>query len=424
MARRIRDADRRSTDIGTGDFGVSNRRTGRSARAGSDDDDDEVQVMDADVRATEDDYNYDDDDGDANVNAPPAAVVARGPTSLQTMFAPPTHLMHLGGGFQGARNFARDARRWLLCNIQSDDDFACHALNRDVWGDDLVENLVREGFVLWQAVSITFCAMYEPYLNCLTESFVYQTTTSADGQTYITRYKVTGYPHLAVIDPRTGSLLWRKEGWTQVNPLTAEQFVEIASDFCSRHSFDKLPTAARHAYANGELGVSAGISSPTRPSSGEKRPIHELTEEEQLQAAIQASMKNTNEDDSDDDNVEVIKAVVGAKSDEADVNEDNNKGSVFEQEILTIEIGDEPTSGDMARVQIKMPDGKRVARKFAADAPVKLIFAFVAQSNDEARAGRVFELKAKFPPVDLLANADDGIKSCGLSGEAINVIWK
>ena len=61
MARRIRDADRRSTDIGTGDFGVSNRRTGRSARAGSDDDDDEVQVMDADVRATEDDYNYDDD---------------------------------------------------------------------------------------------------------------------------------------------------------------------------------------------------------------------------------------------------------------------------------------------------------------------------------------------------------------------------
>jgi hypothetical protein len=162
MARRIRDADRRSADIGTSD--VSNRRTGGSARAGSDDDDDEVQVMDADVRAAEDDYDYDDDDDDdddgdndvANVNAPPA-VVTRGPTSLQTMFAPPTHLMHLGGGFQGARNFAKDARRWLLCNIQSDDDFACHALNRDVWGDDLVENLVREGFVLWQAVSI-FCA--------------------------------------------------------------------------------------------------------------------------------------------------------------------------------------------------------------------------------------------------------------------------
>jgi hypothetical protein len=50
-----------------------------------------------------------------------------------------------------------------------------------------------------------------------------------DGQTYITRYKVQGYPHLAILDPRTGSLLWKKEGWTQVDPLTAEQFVEIAS---------------------------------------------------------------------------------------------------------------------------------------------------------------------------------------------------
>lgn len=73
--------------------------------------------------------------------------------SLSDMFAPPTHLMHRGGGFQGARSVARDARRWLLVNIQRDSEFSCHALNRDVWRDELVENLVREGFILWQAVS-------------------------------------------------------------------------------------------------------------------------------------------------------------------------------------------------------------------------------------------------------------------------------
>jgi hypothetical protein len=56
-----------------------------------------------------------------------------------------------------------------------------------------------------------------------------QMSTHSEGQTYITRYKVEGYPHLAILDPRTGSLLWKKEGWTQVNPLTAEQFVENAS---------------------------------------------------------------------------------------------------------------------------------------------------------------------------------------------------
>ncbi len=41
-------------------------------------------------------------------------------------------------------------------NVQSKDDFACHALNRDVWRDNRVENLVREGFVLWQAVSFRY----------------------------------------------------------------------------------------------------------------------------------------------------------------------------------------------------------------------------------------------------------------------------
>ena len=73
--------------------------------------------------------------------------------SLSDMFAPPTTLMHRGGGFQGARATARDARRWLLVNIQRDSEFACHALNRDVWRDELVVNLVREGFIFWQAVS-------------------------------------------------------------------------------------------------------------------------------------------------------------------------------------------------------------------------------------------------------------------------------
>lgn len=99
--------------------------------------------------STRDDaLDVDDSDGDSD------GVGAKTAPSLSTMFAAPTHLMHRAGGFQGARNVAKDARRWLLVNIQSDSDFACHALNRDVWRDELVENLVREGFIFWQVVSI------------------------------------------------------------------------------------------------------------------------------------------------------------------------------------------------------------------------------------------------------------------------------
>jgi hypothetical protein len=78
--------------------------------------------------------------------------------SLADMFAPPDHLRCKEGGFEGARTMAKDNKRWLLVNLQSDTEFSCHALNRDVWRDELVENLVREGFVFWQDVSIdTIC---------------------------------------------------------------------------------------------------------------------------------------------------------------------------------------------------------------------------------------------------------------------------
>ena len=90
------------------------------------------------------DDDDDDDDDEVQIIQPPR---------LEDMFAPPDHLMHKAGGFQGARTVAKDSKRWLLVNIQRDNEFACHALNRDVWRDELVENLIREGFIFWQQVS-------------------------------------------------------------------------------------------------------------------------------------------------------------------------------------------------------------------------------------------------------------------------------
>merc|ERR1712007_190892 len=95
----------------------------------------------------DDEYAYEDSDDDSHdLGGTAAASSGRGSTSNQTMdlsqmFAQPTHLMHRAGGFMGAKNFAKDARRWLLVNIQSEDDFACHALNRDVWRNDMVESI-------------------------------------------------------------------------------------------------------------------------------------------------------------------------------------------------------------------------------------------------------------------------------------------
>ena len=117
---------------------ITNAAAAAESKQDDDDDDDDDEIK------------YDDSDDDevavVGTSAPPA------PARLSDMFSPPDHLMHKAGGFQGARAVAKDSKRWLLVNLQRDSEFSCHALNRDVWRDELVENLIREGFIFWQAV--------------------------------------------------------------------------------------------------------------------------------------------------------------------------------------------------------------------------------------------------------------------------------
>jgi hypothetical protein len=197
--------------------------------------------------------------------------------------------------------------------------------------------------------------------------------TSAEGQTYIQRYQVQDYPHIGFIDPRTGRLMWRKEGWTQESPMSTELFAEVAMDFCSRNSFDRPPQAPRP-------------SSSSRPAKRE-RPMHEMSEDEQLQAAMRASMGETAlpgasaSADGDTDDVEFL----GTGDDDGDdkpaakvAAEKVVKEPSLNDELLQMSIGEEPAKG--ARLQFKTPDGKRVVRRFDPSDVVKTIYAFVAVS--------------------------------------------
>ena len=191
-----------------------------------------------------------------------------------------------------------------------------------------------------------------------------------------------------------------------------------------------------------------------------KRPVHELSEQEQLEAAIRASMQDASgeqQSDDDDDEVQVLedndaggigKSIedetstksTGQEENDNDNNaneeekqEEESKLSPFTTEILSMTVPTEPTTttgqANIAKVQLRMPNGKRLVRKFNGDLPVKVIYAFCAQLDDsnireDAKAGRAFELKAKFPPVDLMPFVEDSISSFGLSGEAITFLWK
>lgn len=361
-----------------------------------DDDDDSADYKDITGSDTKSDGNNDDDVeivGVTNGTSAPA------PARLSDMFAPPSHLIHKAGGFEGARAVAKDCRRWLLVNLQRDEEFSCHALNRDVWRDELVENLVREGFIFWQTMDRT-----------------------PEGQTYAQRYHVHDFPHIAIIDPRTRRLLWRKEGWTQENPVTASSFAEMAMDFCSRNTFAKPPSAPRPPNGVGGARVQ------------QKRPL-EMTESEQLEEALRNSLEDAcgdNKKEKDNNAMDVDNAI--NNDDEVEVLDDAKQAATptpaqeeekppsFNDELVAMNLADEPASG--ARIQFRMPDGKRTIRKFNPSDGIKIIYAFVAQSNDEAKGGREFTLMAGFPPRDLLTNIENTIESCKLAGEAITVRWK
>jgi UBX domain-containing protein 7 len=201
-----------------------------------------------------------------------------------------------------------------------------------------------------------------------------QMDMSPEGQTFVQRYQVNDFPHISIIDPRTGRLLWRKEGWTQQSPVTASSFAEMAMDFCSRNTFDRPPQAPR------PPGGGGGASSGFRPP--QKRPVHEMTEDEQLQEAMRASMQDASsadvqDDNSDDDEVHVLDASMDDSSDDAKPPPDDEKAtSPLIGELLALQVNDEPPAG--SRLALRMPDGKRVVRKFAPTDTVKTVYAFFA----------------------------------------------
>lgn len=100
---------------------------------------------------------------------------------LADIFRPPHGIM-FNGTFETARRFARDQGRWLLVTVHAPVDFASQAMNRDLWNSALLQSFVKENFV-----------------------FVQMIVGGSDERRYKSFYPFDDlYPHVALIDPRTG----------------------------------------------------------------------------------------------------------------------------------------------------------------------------------------------------------------------------
>ncbi|VDN33471.1 unnamed protein product [Gongylonema pulchrum] len=103
--------------------------------------------------------------------------------TLQALFRPPIDIMFTGD-WETVRYEASQRNQWLLINVQDDQEFACQTLNRDVWSNTAVKELIRSSFVFWQ--------IHKDW---------------ADGNRICNYYRINSYPAIFVVDPRTGELL-------------------------------------------------------------------------------------------------------------------------------------------------------------------------------------------------------------------------
>ncbi|KAI8820167.1 thioredoxin-like protein [Fimicolochytrium jonesii] len=304
-------------------------------------------------------------------NLPTTPSLSNDPNSrLAEMFRPPTSIMHVSNSTQQARDFAKMRKKWLIITLNEPTFFPCQVLNRDLWKDPSVLTLIKEHFV-----------------------FVYWVASSPPGLEHRNLYPFEEFPYIAIIDPITGE---RMKSWnTAVEP---KDFMQDALTFLSTHSlFQAAPSPAKKTKVN-----------PTK----QKKTITELTEDEQLELALAASMGDAGPSKKPGDVVDLTS--------EKDADEDNEVEGASVLDLIKPQLNEEPTGSDALRIQFRLPDGSRKVRKFRPTDPVRTLFEYIRADVPEA-GDKPFELMNFRDP--LLPRLKETVADAKLAGASITVAF-
>ena len=301
------------------------------------------------------------------------------------------------GGWESAREEGREQLKWLLVNIQDGSVFDCQILNRDLWKNSSVVDTVRENFIFLQYSKDDIRA--DQYLQ-----YYFQEHSNPDL-----------YPHIAIVDPRTGEQV---KVWSTEVPKPGDFLMQL-HEFLDRYS---LSSHARNPIAK------------RKPEVKKPRTIDQMTEEEQLERAVQASLAAQPE------------SAAKAKFEDPDdltrsVGEMGEKGKAIERDgdpMSIVENGhetssapspfslipsdrphQEPAAGpDVTRIQFRHPAG-RIIRRFATSDPVRRIFEWLKAEPLEGKEATAFELVAMGQ--NLMDVADQSIEQAGLKNGTVMI---
>lgn len=315
---------------------------------------------------------------------------------LAEMFRPPFELISPLRSWEGVRAAGKEEEKWILINVQDPNIFDCQVLNRDIWKDDQIKETVRENFIFKQ-----------------------YNKTDPQGANYVRYYfqaadNEDSYPHIAIVDPRTGEQV---KVWSGVPAPKAPEFLMQLHEFLDRYSlkeFSKNPVATRKL-----------------EKKKEKDP-EMMTEEEQMEMAMQKSLGGTNNVKDDDPDSLTRPADAKGKERARYTAEDQalSDGIVNDQrqgggKALFASISSnsphvEPPMGtpDTARIQFRHQGG-RVVRRFSTSDPVRRIFEWMKAEPLEGKQDSPFELVSMSK--NLIDSLDSTIDEAGLKNGTVMV---
>lgn len=285
--------------------------------------------------------------------------------------------------------------------MQDPSIFDCQSLNRDIWKDEGIKETIKANFIFMQFDK-----------------------NDQRGNQYIQYYfplrdSDAAYPHIAIVDPRTGEQVKVWSGPPVPKPM---DFLMQLHEFLDRYSLNvsvRNPVAKR------------------KPEQSTSIDVDKLTEEQMLDLALQNSLANgtvTGPKDHDpDDLTKSISDLGKGKDSEAgdnllDVGGSDTNGYSPKPDQVTSQFSSissssphtEPANNPSTttRIQFRHSTG-RIIRRFNISDPVRRIYEWLKADPIEGNAGINFELKSMGR--DLIERLDESIDDAGLKNGTVMV---
>ncbi|ONK71168.1 uncharacterized protein A4U43_C04F5510 [Asparagus officinalis] len=291
--------------------------------------------------------------------------------NLASLYRRPNSLT-IQGSFTQVKTQSLVENRWLIVNLQSNEEFNSHLLNRDTWSNESVEEMIRHNFIFWQ---------------------VYNDTD--EGKKVNAYYKVSSLPAILIIDPITGQQMRCWNGMIQ--PL------------------DLLESLLPYT----EKSPQEWVFGPSEKKSRENAETSDtyVTDEE--------SMANPREEDRDQTAEDVDDVSLGnaQKSSEDDTLPTEDVEEPAYPSLIAEPQGSKEV---ICTVAIRFPDGRRLQRNFLRSDPVKLLWPFCYSLVEESKTRKAFVLTQSMPGAaskTLVAGSNQTFEEADLCNSLLSLAW-